>query len=504
MSTALDAMPDGEEFTNELADCDKLELDLERKHLKGSFYEFVKAAWPIVEPSQAFVDNWHIRIICNLLQDITTGAVKDDRWIFNLPPGTLKSLLIVVLWPAWVWARNPKKRILTASYGQHLSIRDNLRVRDIVLSKWFQRLFPIKLVEDQNTKTKYITSAGGWRIATSVDGPGTGEHPEIIIIDDPTTAQQAESEPERRRANDWFDNTVASRGLSKRVIVIVVMQRLHEEDLTGHLLAKGGVRLVRFPMRYEVARAATDDDPGYAPDPLDPRTEAGQLMIPQLIPEDKVRKLEIDLGPYGTAGQLQQHPSPEGGGLFKSEWWKYLEASPKHLLRVVRGWDTAATQGGGDYTVGLKIAEFEPGLFVVLDLFRDQLGPAGVDEAMFTAAKTDGKACSVREEREGGASGKAVIDARAKLLVGYDYKGVPVSGDKVTRAKPFRAQVESGNVYLLRGDWNEAYKKELGAFPTAKNDDQVDASSCAFNAVLLEPRRSRIQASWAEDEEDES
>jgi predicted phage terminase large subunit-like protein len=228
-------------------------------------------------------------------------------------------------------------------------------------------------------------------------------------------------------------------------------------------------------MRFEKNRA----------DSLDHRTEDGALLWPKLLPEEKVRQLEIDLGPYGTAGQLQQRPAPEGGGLFQRDWFKIVDASPAQARRV-RGWDTAGTEGGGDWTVGVRIAEYN-GQFFVEDVIRGQWGPSGVDMVMLQTTKLDGLKCAQREEREGGSAGKAVIAARAKALVGYDYQEVPISGSKIVRSKPYRSQCAAGNVFLVRGEWNEPYISELCTFPTGRHDDQVDGSSAAFNAVLLEP-----------------
>jgi predicted phage terminase large subunit-like protein len=498
-----------------------LEAKLERRRVLGSLWEFVKASWHIVEPEQPLTENWHLVRLCGVLEDVTAGLIK--RLIINVPPGTLKSLLVSVFWPAWAWAKRPGLRFLCASYGAHLTTRDNLKSRDIVTSPWFQRLFPLKLVEDQNTKTRYNTDKGGWRIATSVGGVGTGEHPDVIIIDDPTTADQAASKAERDAANAWFDRTIASRGITRpNLAIVVIMQRLHEDDLSGHLLRRGGCDHVRWPMRYERCECRMPDadktlvrslataeirancvkmlnaedrcpvhraDVEWQPDARDPRTEPGELLIPALIPEDKVRRLELDLGPYGAAGQLQQRPAPEGGGLFKLEWFKYLDAVPSDdpIVRAARGWDTAATQGGGDWTRGVKIGETRSGKFVVFHPAGGQLSPDNVDKLMLATARMDGPGVAQREEKEGGAAGKTVVEARAKSLKGFDYAGVVVSGSKVTRSKPFRSQVEAGNVYLLRGAWNAEYTTELCAFPTGKNDDYVDASGTAFNAVLLEP-----------------
>lgn len=465
----------------------------ERTYLEQHLFQFVKAAWPLVEPQQPFTPNWHIEALCQVLEQVAYG--REKRLIVNVPPGTLKSLLIEVFFPTWVWAKNARKRFITASYGQHLTARDNLRARQIIESPWYQARWPVRMLEDQNTKTRYNTTEHGWRIATSVNGQGIGEHPDFIIIDDPHTAAQAESETERQNALDWFDRTISTR-LGRNPAIIVVMQRLHENDLSGHLLKRGGWRHICWPMRYEVTRPAVEGDLGHRADPLDPRHDEGELLFPALFPEEKVRNLEIDLGEYGAAGQLQQRPAPEGGGMFKRGWFKFLDAAPKNMSRRVRGWDTAGSEGKGDYTVGCKIMETMDGLVIVEDIVRDQLAPAGVDALVLSTSNTDGRRCPVREEKEGGAAGKSVIAARAKLLRGFDYKEVILGQNKVVRAKPFRSQCEAGNVYLIRGVWNEPFIAELCGFPTGNHDDQMDAASCAYNAMLLEPKKRKYSSSW--------
>jgi predicted phage terminase large subunit-like protein len=338
----------------------------------------------------------------------------------------------------------------------------------------------VELKEDRNNKLRFDTTMGGWRISSSVNGVGTGEHPDRIIIDDPLTAKQARSKLERQTANDWFDRTMSTRGIIRGARVVVVMQRLHEDDLTGHLLSKGGWEHVCFPMEYEVAR---ESDANWKPDPRDPRTHPGELLWPQVFSGTIVRALTRDLGPYGAAGQLQQRPAPEGGGLFKREWFKIVDASPIAARRV-RGWDTAGTEGDGDWTVGARMAMTSDGKVYLEDITRGQWGPAAVDSVMRLSADTDGKEVGQREEKEGGSAGKAVVTARAQQLMGFDYGGVVVTGDKVTRAKPFRAQCEAGNVYLVRAPWNKEYLDELCDFPAGAHDDQVDASSCAFNELV--------------------
>ena len=474
------------------ADLDRLVAPVERAQLRASLHDFVRYFWPLVEPQHPFVDNWHIRAVCRVLEEISTTRARreqSNRVVLNVPPGTTKSLLISVFYPCWRWASNPRLRFLLASYGQHLTTRDNLRARQILTSPQFQSLFKLGLVEDQNTKTRYDTTERGWRIATSVGGVGTGEHPHVIVIDDPTTAEQAKSDADRQAANDWFDSTMSTRGVAWNVTVIVVMQRLHANDLSGHLLKRGGVKHVCFPMRFEPARPKTDQEEGFAPDPLDERAKPGELLWPALYDEAKVKKMELDLGPIDALAQMQQQPTGAAGLLFQRVWFNVTTVAPKpfDIRRMARGWDTAATEGGGDWTAGVKMAELKDGRVFVLDVRRAQLGPAGVDELITKTAIGDGPFAAQREEKEGGSAGAAVVQARAKKLRGYDYAGVAATGNKVTKAKPFRAQVEARNVWVLDREWTEAYLDELVAFPTGSHDDQVDGSSVAYNELVAGP-----------------
>jgi predicted phage terminase large subunit-like protein len=514
-----------EDLDRSISEFDVFATTLAASKYKRSLHAFVKDAWTLLEPERDFVDNWHIQQLCTLLEEMTAGLYK--RAIINVPPGTMKSLLVSVIYPCWLWARNPKQRVLTAAYSDKRALDANIKARNLIKSDWFQKHFKLQLVEDQNTKGRFDTKQGGWRIATSVGGEGTGLHPDLIIIDDAATAQDAQSDVERKRVNEWFDQTVSSRGVSRDVSIIVIGQRLAKDDLPGHLIKKDreGWTLVRWPMRFEKCTCPPDleaagadrrcplhkADPDWTPDPRDERTTDGELLFPQLFDEKKVRQLELDLGPYGAAGQLQQRPSPEGGGLFKREWFQFCDRTAVPALkRVVRGWDTAGSEGKGDFTVGVKLSEgFEwriengkrqllsTGKFYVEDVARDQLGPDGVDKLIKATAAMDGKTVPVREEREGGASGKAVIEARRKLLAGHDYQEVTLGSNKVVRAKPLRTQVEGLNVFLVRAPWNEPYIVELCAFPNgADHDDQVDASSCAFNSILLEPPPRKVELVW--------
>lgn len=481
----------------ELEELELTEDQIDAELAKRSLSDFVREAWPIVEPDEPLVWNWHIDALCELLEDVTAGRRR--RLLINVPPGTMKSLLVSVFWPAWEWARKPGLRYLTASYTGELTIRDSLRVRDIITSEWYQRHYATRLKSDRNVKIKFETTGGGWRIASSVGGRATGEHPDRIIIDDPLSDKQSRSALYRQACREWFDRTISTRGKARGAAIIVIMQRLHTEDLSAHLISKGSFEHVLLPMRFEPAGVKDEICPCHAgqPDERDIRTKAGELLWPELFDEQSVEELERDLGPYGAAGQMQQRPAPEGGGLFRREWFEIVDAAPAHGDRC-RGWDTAATEDAGDFSVGCRLNRVEDGELVTIyveDLVYGQWNPDQLDSNMKAAAELDGKEVIIREEREGGASGKAVILARRRLLEGYDYDEWPVSGDKVVRAGPFRSQCAGKRVKLVRAPWNELFLSILAAFPVGTYDDPVDAASCAYNSLLawLESRPKTIK-----------
>lgn len=392
---------------------------VEASAAKASLHTFVKTFWRMVEPEKEFVDNWHIRELCKVLEAVTRGEIK--RLIVNIPPASSKSLIVSVFWPAWQWSSNPRLRFLTASYGTHLTIRDNLRVRDICKSDSYRTHYPLRFTGDQNVKELFNTTQRGWRFATSVGGAGTGEHPDIIIIDDPVTAAQARSSAERETVRLWFKRTISSRGVARGVRVVVIMQRLHEEDLSGYLLNLGGWEHVCWPMRFDPKRR----------DKRDPRTEPNELLWPALFPEDVVRQLEIDLDEYGTASQMQQRPAPEGGGLFKRTWFEFVDEVPVGGV-VCRGWDMAGSEGSGDWTAGVKIRQ-DGGLYYVEDVRRGQWGPHTAEKEMVLTAQFDGKGTRQREELEPGAAGKPLgVDTRILMADGsYVRLGDIKEGDSV-------------------------------------------------------------------------
>lgn len=444
---------------------------------RSSLPEFIKLAWPIVEPTRKLIWNWHLDVMCEVLTDVTRGNIK--RLIINIPPGCSKSLIVNVFWPAWMWTSNPGLRFLSFAYTDVNTIRDNRSVRSIVTSPWYRKYYDLRLAPDQQGKIRFDTTAKGWRIASSVEGQGTGAHPNYLIIDDPIKADEASSETKLASCNEWYDSTIPTR-ISLNPAMVLVMQRLHLNDLTAHLLSLGGWEHLMLPMRF---------DPAYA-DKRDRRTVAGELLNPIVFPESAVRGLEIEMGSIKSAGQLQQQPVPAGGALIKREWLPIVDAAPVKARRC-RGWDIAYTEGAGDATVGIKISVAEDGIWYVEHMVKQRSGPAGVDKVIRSTAEIDGKSCLVRE---GSGSGKDTIAARTVALAGWDYAASPERVSKEERGGPFRAQCEAGNVRVVRGDWNAEYIDAMTSFPLSKHDDEWDATMAAFNPLVVS--RPKTSATW--------
>jgi hypothetical protein len=303
---------------------------VERELATRYFREFVRQAWAIIEPLTPFVPGWHIDAIIDHLEAVTHSEIRN--LLINVPPRHMKSLLVSVLWPAWEWIQHPERRWLFSSYAASLSIRDSIKCRTLIESPWYQSFWGDRfaLSSDQNTKTRFDNDRSGYRIATSVGGAATGEGGDRIVCDDPHNVQEAESDSIRKTTTDWYDVVMSTRVNDPRTAAkVVVMQRCHQRDLSGHLLAQGGWDLLCLPAEYEGPTPATSI--GF----LDPRMNLGELLWPERFGPKEIEALKISLGSYGAAGQLQQRPSPAGGGIFKRHWFRYWQPRGANLPPVI-------------------------------------------------------------------------------------------------------------------------------------------------------------------------
>lgn len=447
--------------------------------------------------------------MCDHLQAVTEGRISP--WgIINVPPGSSKSMIVSVMWQAWEWGPKgkPSSRFLTSSFEEENVKRDTRKTRDLVLSEWFRTLWPEVLEENGKLVRAGETSFANRHTGTREGVPFvsiTGKRGDRLIIDDPHSLKGAESEADREGAVKLFlegglnrlnDQTTSS--------IIIVMQRLHEKDLTGALLANDlGFWHICIPMEFERERLDPASKLFIAPTPLgwtDPRRREGELMDPVRMPREAVEKLKKFA--YSYAGQYQQRPAPREGGLFKRGWFRKVRAAPASVNARGRYWDLAAsTEETSPYTAGARVSELD-GNFYVEDVVRERLSAAGVRKLIKDTAEDDkrlfGPTIRIRLPQDPGQAGKDQAQGFVKMLVGYDARTKPVSGDKVTRATPASAQAEAGNVFLVetgdpaRDAWIEPFLEELAGFPAFAYKDQVDAFADAINDLALAPKAATV------------
>ncbi len=457
-------------------------LAIEHEACRRSLATFVRRAWHVLEPGQPYVHGWHIDAMAEHLEAVTAGQIL--RLLINIPPGTMKSLMTGVLWPAWEWGPcgKPSMRFIGASHEATLATRDNLRMRRLIQSEWFQRLWPLALTWDQNEKTYFENESTGWRQSCAVKAM-TGRRGDRVAWDDPHSVEDAHSKAALAEAERVFGETLTTRlNNPDRSAIVIAMQRLHEADVSGLILARElGYEHLCLPMEWEAPRKATAI--GFS----DPRTEVGELLFPARFPREVVDRDKKVMGPYAVAGQFQQRPAPAQGEEFQPDMIATVDAIPAGVVEWCRGWDLAATEGAGDYTAAVKLGRMQDGRIVIADSRRVQFGAHKRDAWIKAAAQGDGQAIRQSLPQDPGQAGKAQVAALAALLAGHVTHFSPETGDKQVRARPFASQVNAGNVVMVRAPWNRDFVEELRTFPNGLNDDMADAAARAY-ARLLAPQ----------------
>lgn len=488
---------------------------------RRSFARFVREFWHIAEPAVKYRHNWHIDVVCDRLQKVAERKIR--KLIINIPPGFAKSLLTAVLYSAWRFLRNPKARLLFCSHSTNLAERDSVRCRNVVRSELYQRMvwalhlsspgeYPRwTLTDDQDTKDRWVTTETGERNCLGVDSKTTGYRGDDVIVDDALDAKEAHSDAKREHANHWFSSTMVTRvNIPDDCAFVVVMQRLHEDDLTGFLLAKdSGWELLAIPMEYD----PSDDNIC----PEDPRTEPGEILFPGLYSEAKVKELKIDLGD-NAEGQLNQKPAPKGGFIFNPQWWRFWHPTnpgPSLLRpRVCSKAPARVIDANALNVITLSLdcafkekSEAKKKREVDYHAFT-AWGARGPDRYLLKAFRVrcdfvtllDHALAFVREFPryrkffvESKANGSAIIDSLRRVIQNI-IAVEPGGDDKVSRAMSIQGQVRGQNVYLLDGaSWLVEYVDEMQKFPRAKHDDWVDSTSQALKEMELSPDAIRAE-----------
>ena len=463
-----------------------LKFALEKKLCEMSFYEFFKAAWIVVEPAVPLSTNWHHKYICDLLQEecerVIAQKPKTKDVIINVPFRSTKSLIVTVMFPVWAWIKSPKLRFITSSYSATLSIELATKSRDIIFSDWFKRrwgdVFHIK--KDQNLKERYENNFVGMRRATSVGGTVTGQGADFLIVDDPLSPQMANSATERDNANEWYRTTFYSRLNQPDIGVrIIIMQRVHEDDLTGFLLGK------ETRLKYKhICIPAKSGDGNIKPAYLEKFYEKDT----QLFWKDRFSQKILDdyksaLGSYGYAGQLQQTPTPLDSGMIHKDWFKIDRYRVDEAI-VNFVIDPAYTADQKNDPSALLAYTYKDNKWQIVDCINVYKEFPELVKFIPQWVKKNGYTNRSRIYVEPKASGKSIVQTLVRETGLNVKEDKPPTKDKVARVSDVSASLESGRVSLLNGDWNDEFLDQLAKFPAAKHDDMVDCLVMAVNKEI--------------------
>ena len=458
--------------------------DLDRERVRrGGLREFVKRAWPQVEP-QSLVWGWHIDALCEHLEAVTRREIRDLA--VNVPPGCSKSLITSVLWPAWVWTLDPTHRWIVASYSDEVVLRDARKARTLVSGDWYAARWPgVRLPTDASASkavSSYYTTAGGMRYSTTTRGSVTGQHCDTALVDDPLDPMGAASAVEIDACLEWWCGTMPTRFRDHKTSArVLIMQRLHERDLTAEF-RRAGATMLCLPMRFDPAHPHR-----WA---RDPRKTPGALLCPARIDEAGVARMEAPLGPTRAAAQLQQRPVPVGGAIFRAEWfrrWTELPATGTWSMEVDA---TFKATSDGSYVVIQVWLDDGPRHYLV-DQRRERMGFAATVAAIKAMRAQYPKVRTTRIENK--ANGPAIIESLRGEITGV--VEVEPEGGKEARAQACQGTVAGGGVYLpdethakypdgrKGAPWVAVFVHEATSFPKGESDDQVDGMSQHLNAV---------------------
>src|SRR5712671_76036 len=445
--------------------------------LRRDLMSFIERSFYELNPQTELLLAPHIELIAAKLEACRRGEI--NRLIINLPPRQLKSHCASVAFPAWYLAHHPAAHIICASYGQDLADKFARDCRRLMASGWYRRLFPARLA-DRQAVHDFSTTEQGSRMATSVGGVLTGRGADLIIIDDPLKPDEALSESQRKAVNEWYDHSLLTRLNDKeRGCIVIVMQRLHQDDLVGHVIEQEDWELLSFPAIAEADEIYQIDSP------LGRRLfkrDAGDILHPERESASTLAHIRQTIGEYNFSAQYQQNPTPLGGAMVKTGWLQYYEPSerPERFSQTVQSWDTAnkATELS-DYSVcttwGVRDKRY-----YLLDVFRQRLNYPALKRKVQELAKRDRPNKILIEDK---ASGTQLIqDLKADGIYAITAYQPPSGSDKIMRLHAQTAAFENGRVMLpSRAPWLSEYINELTSFPGARHDDQVDSTTQALD-----------------------
>lgn len=440
--------------------------------VRDDFMLFVRRVMATVSPGVRYQHNWHIEAIGAYLDACNKGQLT--RLIINLPPRMLKSTLVSVAWPAWLLGHRPHERIMVASYAQSLAIRHSTDCRIVLHAPWYRRAFPdTGLACDQNEKDKFTTTARGYRFAVSVGGAALGEGGNFLIVDDPLNPLQASHPTQRAATNAWFDHTFSTRLDDKRKgAIVVVMQRLHRDDLSGYLLAKGGWEHLCLPAVAPERTVIRTGDYVYA-------REQGEALHAARESLDMLEHTKCELGSANFSAQYQQSPHHASGAIVKPRWFM-ARGSVREGEMCVQSWDTGIKAGAQHDASACATFLQRDGKHYLTEMRSMRLEYPELKRAIVATAERWHPDAILIEDK---ASGQSLLQ---------DFKrdtALPVIGckaveDKLSRLIRVTPMLEAGWVVLpAHASWLAAFEEELFGFPDGPHDDQVDAFSQYLNWI---------------------
>lgn len=471
-------------------------LQLRREVVEESYYEFFLYFWDTVS-GEELVENWHLRFICDELQKVGELAIarkaKEYDLVINVPPGSSKSTLCTILFPVWLWVKDPTLQIISSSWSSDLSLKHATDSREVIRSEKFQRLFggSFDIRRNEDSKGFYRNTQGGYRLATSTGANVTGQHGHIILCDDLLNPKGAKSEPVLSSVNEYLNKTMNSRKVDKRnTPTILIMQRLHENDPTGDWLekAKNGKKA----LRHICLPASTD----YVINPPELATNYQDgLFDPVRMPRSVLEEEQATLGSMDYAGQYGQSPMATEGNKVKRSWWRYIEEHQLPNGLVWELWiDGAYTNSTANDPCGFMVLAYHK---LTNTLYMRHACSKHMEMPELLAFVPDYAAKNQLGQRsrtmiEPKASGKSLGQLlrtdRSAGLSPVEIKSHLVGEGKEARMQCQMPKIEAGQVVLVKGSWNEDLVTQICSFPNAAHDEYVDLLGYAVDDYFSNSR----------------